>query len=81
MGSHPACISASENVCVFQDLFSRYNVVHPACMSALRVPKIFLDSNVLKFQDLISITPKKSTLKVNLVVDARTFTIYILCAL
>ena len=38
-------------------------------------------SDVLKFQDLISITEKKPTLKVNLVVDERTFTIYILCAI
>ena len=41
--------------------------------------KFFLDSNVIKFQDLISITQKKTTLKGNLVVDERTFTIYILC--
>ena len=38
----------------------------------------FIYSDVLKFQDLISISQKKPTIKVNLVVDERTFTVYIL---
>ncbi len=40
--------------------------------------KFFFYSDVLKFQDLISIAQKKPTLKGNLVVDARTLTVYIL---
>ena len=48
---------------------------------ARKARKIFFGGDVLKFQDLISITKKKLPLKGNLVVDERTFTIYILCVL